>query len=1134
MSMGVGEAFVGWLVSRGLDRASELVRRQGGEQALRACVDRAAEAVARRVVDRSGSPGSGEELERLTAAFALVFDEADLRAAVEVDRHVERPLVERLATAIRARFALLDELPAEPDGRCQAQALGIDPDQIADDFLVALLVALQAHPELAWLNAAVAQGVQGRQLAQNRQLLENILVHVLGVGADTTELTERVDELINQVWMLQRQEQAGLFGPPVESARSDEPLSRQELADYRDCARRWFSAELAELVPLGGQVDQRPPEIVDLRAEVSSESPVLLLGQSGAGKTFHARHAAVEFCEADRLVIWARCGDYEEGLSALLAGSMASFSAHGAMDLIATADATDTGIVLVLDALNDCPPALRTRLLEELNAFRLRYPVGILITSTIPGGIPERLAPVVVRLQQPDADQREAILHVHGARHPERISAAFTTPLELSLAAQCEAELDESATSADLYDTYIRQLAPAETVRDALRAVAAHLHSALRGTASLQETRALLGGRQGLGLAPDVVDEVLDNPLVVTRQHRVRFQHELLAQFLAAEQLVLEAATGSELGQRLSEPINTALGLPALALETDPARCAAALRELAEADLYAAAIRDELGERAGEQARTEVSSLLVEAASVTAADAVEFSPGDVFQARWISNRRWTEAERAMLTAAGVTVHDGYFLEEIQRLVDRSDELCLKQARALGESGKPRPISAVVAATYTQSAKRDEHALAVSLVSVACELESMRRRFEPQRGGVAASFVVDPPDHRWGRFYFAALTFAPLSDEDHAVLPGLLRGGWAAGGYHLRLKALRAAEFAARAVGPSIRAEVIEVLESLEPTDLGTSTYLVETLAAYEQITPSTTVDEIQAEVQEMLARPEDLEARKTARRLVGRQFDNEAVLGPYGEAIDGLARPARLRLLVMAVRADGVLVGRPWVLQQLAEAVPTGDPDLDGKLRAAFRAYIGPPEQTPRLDEGIASHVAAIHGWGTLCGQLPLPEGEPTADERAWRLVDTLILHLDDVDVGEEIEAIWEQLHTKAAAAVDALSWLYEAAFWEGDSLDRDSSDSTHERLATSFPGQLRRLLEWALTHDDELTSHFSVNRADARINYILRTLGRVGNEATAQLLHCHIEDSEIGTEAVEAIRQIREREASDGSGTEG
>ena len=60
--------------------------------------------------------------------------------------------------------------------------------------------------------------------------------------------------------------------------------------------------------------------------------------------------------------------------------------------------------------------------------------------------------------------------------------------------------------------------------------------------------------------------------------------------------------------------------------------------------------------------------------------------------------------------------------------------------------------------------------------------------------------------------------------------------------------------------------------------------LVEALAACDAIEPMSTLDQIRAAIDAVLAAPDNPEAWSAASRIFYRQFEQEDILGPYSEA----------------------------------------------------------------------------------------------------------------------------------------------------------------------------------------------------------------------------------------------------------
>lgn len=123
-------------------------------------------------------------------------------------------------------------------------------------------------------------------------------------------------------------------------------------------------------------------------------------------------------------------------------------------------------------------------------------------------------------------------------------------------------------------------------------------------------------------------------------------------------------------------------------------------------------------------------------------------------------------------------------------------------------------------------------------------------------------------------------------------------------------------------------------------------------------------------------------------------------------------------------------------------------------------------------------------------------------------------------------EAIWNTLAAELpGAAVLILRDLYRA---DSELLvnDQGSVIHPHQALTTAYPDQIRHLLEWALTHRDELPAvHHEWDPMGNTAEYAVRVLGRVGNADTADLLrHHYVHDPDLGHDAVQAVHTIDAR----------
>ncbi|MGB6763755.1 hypothetical protein [Mycobacterium sp.] len=154
-----------------------------------------------------------------------------------------------------------------------------------------------------------------------------------------------------------------------------------------------------------------------------------------------------------------------------------------------------------------------------------------------------------------------------------------------------------------------------------------------------------------------------------------------------------------------------------------------------------------------------------------------------------------------------------------------------------------------------------------------------------------------------------------------------------------------------------------------------------------------------------LARWESPRPLTHQRSLIGRQFDDERILGPYSEAIDTLPEAQRLTLCAMAVRAPQPSIGYDWAVKLLAEGIERAD-DFTRKVITNVVRIV--QEDNMVREEAVAGHLHALRAWARICDTLP--EAAPTPKNQheallmvAWRCVDELLLDLfRDTDTGPE------------------------------------------------------------------------------------------------------------------------------------
>ncbi len=900
--------------------------------------------------------------------------------------------------------------------------------------------------------------------------------------------------------------------------------SLESIADYRLEARDNLSERLGPFVDVGVTDEQEVQlSASDISDCLTGGRAIAVVSSAGWGKSLLATRLAVSRCDAGDLVVLVRAGDYSAGrFGDLLAQSMSRCSTEAWSDLLDAAKEFGVARTVILDGLNECPSDERTELLEDLRAFTLRCPATVLITSTAAADVPERLGAEIFRIREPDSRARQEILLAHGAKQPERISNQFRTPYELSIAAQCESELDERASVTELHAAYVRHFADTEQLRAGLRVLASHLHSKLRTSLSLLEAISLLN-HADRGLTPSLIDKVLSCRLLIIEHHRARFRHELVGQFLAAEDLVRSASSGQSLGRLLTAPTNTVLTETALTIEVDPHRRWEALRELANSNLIFSALTGAYGADVAEMTSQAVRDILHSATATTVRETATLETADGFCGQWLTERRWTEWEVVLLTAAGHGLAMGLFVDEVCKLIDHTDEVCLAEARRLRADGEHTPVSQVVGATYTPMVARlAGDGLAASYVVRACEAAPRRRRHAPgpRSEGLASRIAAGATARSWGRFYLALLSVDEDDVSDQALFASLLQDAWNAGGYHLQLQALESAQFFGGSSEPH-RMEILEVVQALDPEHPLLKDSYLEVLARFGEIEDRTAVEELQDAIREVIASPDDTAHCHIASGMISLQFEDPAIFGRYFEAIGGLTPHEKAWLFTMGCRgfdpSDSMWLG--WTLDQLTDLVPTGDASLDSAAQSVFASFLdGPPDDAMMPADATGASLAAIRGWAMFERDLPPEPAELTSEQRNWRLVARLLLRYERDDVAVDVEDSWRSLLSHPQETILTLASLEGAT-----RSSRDPRPGALSRLVEDYRDQLRSLFEWALASPEEIPTD-RLRRRTFSANFVIRMLGEVGNESTTARLEVYLLDPELGRDATDAIRQINRR----------
>jgi len=867
-------------------------------------------------------------------------------------------------------------------------------------------------------------------------------------------------------------------------------------------------ADMPPLVPTMVHVNGAPAPRPDIPGLIAAGRAVLVRGGSGGGKTLWARHAAVGLGRAGHVPIWLAAEASEESFRTAVARAIAPFTRLPANELLHAANAAGRAVVFVIDDVSKASQRVRRALIAGAKTARLRTAShGVLITAqSAPeaDALPDLLT---VELQALQTEERLAVLGAYGQAAIVDRCEPFTTPLELSLAADCAAALPAETTSTELLDIYVdRALDGDERHRAALRAVALRMHEELVPSLPRPEVSRTL--RRDHLLVSDQLGVLLAGPLVRVAQGRVSFAHERFEHFLAAEALISDPDP-DHLARVLNSPVCALVRADAVALESDEARLTVILSACEDSDVLLAAATGRLGPLAERVADALLCDAIAVACARTTQPGITFTgaAGPVFTGRWTLPEATDAGSEAQLTAVGRLVTRGRYVDGVMRLLAHTDELCAA-AHDDAHGSIPGLANQIFATTYVL---RGPSGLPTQTVMNAATDRS--RITESSRvPAVAAALLRQDSDLGLGALYLAAEllhTFDAPPDQLAEVIVRCL----ASGRYHLHLVGLSLAHDYPGLFDEDQRARVLRAVQSLPADNLMLNGSIVEALSALGGIEPARRLDEITEEIRAVLDMADDPIALRMARGIVSSQFEADAI-GPYYAAVTTLDDYDREQLLAMALRGGETGLYDDWIIAQFK--------DLSNPIvRAAVTHHIAQadPSEWMMTSDSMRGIIAALRLLAADAKPLPDPADGGSRDP-AWRAGLTAVL--DAVREREPTpserhagQAAWASLtgdHRETLAGF--LASLHDA-HWLDDT-------PTYDLVLSAMPPAGIEALTWSLEHPDRCRIVFG-HVWDMR-RRIIDVLAQRGDRRAAQTLRRFTHEPDIGEAAAAAVRAIETR----------
>jgi hypothetical protein len=854
-------------------------------------------------------------------------------------------------------------------------------------------------------------------------------------------------------------------------------------------------------VRVNGQPDARP----DVTALVSAGATVLLRGESGTGKTLWAQAVASELAAGGNVPVWIQADTCDGPFLTACAQAIAPYTPRNVNELIKAADVAGRVVVFIVDDLAQISGEGRRRLIEGLRTIRVRGAGrGLLITDQA-SGAPELGDHTDVEVPLPEGEDRVTVLAAYG--HAELIDrcAAFTTPFELSLAAACAGELGPDPTRVDLLDTYVDGRLGGDAVsRGALAHVASYMFTELRPFPRQGDVTQRL---RRCKLTDEQIQTLYDCDLLVLSRGRIAFAHEQFELFMATEAMLAGSDDAVEISRRLNTPRSAGLRRFAIAMESDRDRLQTMLSLCEDPCALVDAALGHLGPDAAETVQSVFAEVLNDACARTAQPGirVQFTGNDFHACRWQMPTSATRPHNAGMDAIGKLLQRGRYVDRIDALVSRTDELVTAAIDQAEPKSKRFVTDQVFAAAYAfdQCDGLPINPLANSVThrafSIIPDADRMR--------DTIARVIGDIEQAGLGALWIAVHL---MHDPRVEIRADVIIRSLQTRPYHLLLQALNLAEDRAGRMSVRERELVTEAVEALPTDNLILNSSITEALAALGALQPAKSTSDVEEEIAAVLGMRGNRLAERRAAGVVSAQWEIE-LIGPYFEVVSGLDPDDRVRLLAMALNgSEYVFMNDDWIMAELN--------DLDEpEVRDAVIAWVArnDPKDWMSVQHGLSATVEAL----TLldAAHLPIPAAKDVERSPEWDATMTLITTAAHAEP-DQIADAWRRFTAEHPYSVASLIInLHRVDRWNRDR-------SVVERLEAAVPDEAIAAMAATLEHPERAVS---IPRWDHDLRRdLVVTLGRLGNRAAADTLRRFADNPNLGDAVADAVRAIEGRSA--------
>jgi hypothetical protein len=901
------------------------------------------------------------------------------------------------------------------------------------------------------------------------------------------------------------------------------------LAEYARSFSTYRGAVALNVVPF--QCRRSDGELVISRqiAELTMPRGLLIVGPSGCGKTLLVHQIGLQHAACGHVPVLIEGKHFERAFGKLLNEELSLLGAPSFGAVLSAARTCGRPLTLILDAFNECSPALRTHLVRCLRAMAFRYRVGLVVTAQEFSPELKQLGLEVVEVLEPDLSIKRAIANLRQttteAARVEELLAAARSGVEAHIIGQVGANVSTGVSRYALFDAYIR-MRMADGAADAisiLARVGAWLTDNVCFSMSLREFDRLADVHQWPSGTPR---RLLAAKFLHVRGDRISFGHELYFNAFSAEAVVRKC--GNDAGQLLAAiaaPKHANYKALILGAIDNTTVMHWVLEGLKDTDLLVACVTGECSDYARDWACDRCDEILREIESECRSVKFRIEEGawmDV-AAEPDSLHRWSDQKRAFLAALSRLLANGKYLDEIFRIVGVMDTQLDESYAYLRQELGQRKI-ALRSALFAVGLDHQNSDIAISRIIARADLH---------HGTATETDAAAVGEWAERRLRDAALSNGQLlmilkllrhsgrRKFPPALLPEFIRDRWRGAPYHLLLALLDAAQYAWDATEEE-KARITEAINEIEARNLWISTSIVEALKGLGALQDSEHYEVARSELRQVLLDVENPESWRLAQDLYTRQFDHPYD-GVYWEVIHELPDDQRKEFLRCAVRDKNQY--RMFTSCMISDLAKFRDRET-GACIALWTDL--PPADHPMMQDAIEVFVVSHVALGLLQYPMAAKVYSGSNDDNAMTACGDLYYWINRHDLSQKERV------ANSAAAWNVLSrhelGVSLAALEECEGTSRGGmgrvlrAEDAKCSIIESFPEEVAEIGRRAVLDGVPQQGRHPWTRQEELIRFAIAILGMCGKRTDLTLLRRLAEHPVLGAAALAAVRILEER----------